>query len=206
MNVPEFSQTAAGAMTMFYRGRRYYQQRVLRNKTTWRCIFVRTCSGTAVSFTNGRARAVNPHSCQAAIQNIEHSLVIIKPESVRLQFSGRIIAAFEAAGLRKVATKMVRATRRQILAHYPRANDQLVRYMVSGPINCVVFRGVDAIRTIRRMLGANLPSPPAGTIRHDYRNEVVIGRRADTVCHASDSQDEAERETSIWFIDEEIVD
>ncbi|KAL3108588.1 hypothetical protein niasHT_015510 [Heterodera trifolii] len=48
-----------------------------------------------------RKRTVNPHSCQAGIQHIEHSLVIIKPESVRLQFSGRIIAAFEGAGLRK---------------------------------------------------------------------------------------------------------
>jgi nucleoside-diphosphate kinase len=71
----------------------------------------------------------------------------------------------------------------------------LITYMTSGPVVAMVWEGVDAVATGRKMLGATMPSESApGTIRGDFCIEV--GRN---ICHGSDSVASANAEIALWF-------
>jgi nucleoside-diphosphate kinase len=71
----------------------------------------------------------------------------------------------------------------------------LIDYMLSGPVCCMVWEGLGAVKTGRVMLGATKPSDSApGTIRGDFA--IDVGRN---ICHGSDSVENAEREVALWF-------
>ena len=71
----------------------------------------------------------------------------------------------------------------------------LIEYMSSGPVCCMVWEGLGAVKTGRVMLGATKPADSApGTIRGDFA--VDVGRN---ICHGSDSVENAEREVALWF-------
>ena len=71
----------------------------------------------------------------------------------------------------------------------------LIAYMTSGPVVAMVWKGKDAVKTGRKMLGATMPSDSdPGTIRGDLCIEV--GRN---ICHGSDSVESAEKEIALWF-------
>lgn len=77
----------------------------------------------------------------------------------------------------------------------------LVKYMNSGPIVAMVWEGLQAVSTGRKLLGATNPLDSApGTIRGDFC--IQTGRN---ICHGSDAVDSAEREIALWFKKEELV-
>ena len=82
----------------------------------------------------------------------------------------------------------------------PRAQD-LVDYIVSGPVVCMVWGGHGVVKSARLLIGATNPLEAApGTIRGDLA--VEVGRN---VVHGSDSDENAVREMNLWFEDSEVI-
>lgn len=137
---------------------------------------------------------------------IERTLSIIKPDATRRNITGNIIAALEAGGLRVVAQKRLHLNREQAESFYevhserPFYND-LVSFMISGPVVVQVLEGKDAVALNRKIMGATDPSQAEiGTIRALYGESI----EANSV-HGSDSLENAIHEISFFFTSDEIV-
>ncbi len=137
---------------------------------------------------------------------IERTLSIIKPDATRRNVTGKINAAFEAAGLRIVAQKRLRLTLERAQAFYvvhaarPFYGD-LCAFMASGPVVAQVLEGEDAIAKNREVMGATNPAEAApGTIRALYAESI----EANSV-HGSDAPETAATEIAFFFEDDEIV-
>ncbi len=137
---------------------------------------------------------------------IERTLSIIKPDATRRNITGKINAAFEAAGLRIVAQKRLRLTLERAQAFYAVHEarpfyDDLCVFMTSGPVVVQVLEGESAIEKNREVMGATNPAEAApGTIRALYAESV----EANSV-HGSDAPETADTEISFFFSEDEIV-
>ena len=137
---------------------------------------------------------------------IERTLSIIKPDATRRNITGKINAAFEAAGLRIVAQKRLRLTLERAQAFYAvhKARpfyDDLCAFMTSGPVVVQVLEGESAIEKNREVMGATNPAEAApGTIRALYAESI----EANSV-HGSDAPETAATEISFFFSEDEIV-
>lgn len=136
---------------------------------------------------------------------VERTLSIIKPDAVTKDAIGEIYSRFEKAGLRIVAARMMHLGREQAEGFYavhrerPFFND-LVAFMVSGPILVQVLEGEDAIRKNREIMGATNPQEAeAGTIRHDYATSIDAN-----AVHGSDAPETARDEIAFFFEQNEI--
>lgn len=136
----------------------------------------------------------------------ERTLSIIKPDATRRNLTGKINARFEEAGLRIVAQKRLRLTKERAEGFYavhrerPFFND-LVAFMISGPVVVQVLEGEDAIAKNREVMGATNPAEAApGTIRKDFAESI----EANSV-HGSDGPDTAKDEIAFFFTGDEIV-
>lgn len=137
---------------------------------------------------------------------VQRTFSIIKPDATRRNLTGKIIAKFEEAGLRIVASKRVRWSRADAEQFYavhkerPFFND-LVDFMTSGPIVLQVLEGEDAIARNREIMGATNPADAdAGTIRAEFAESI----EANSV-HGSDSPENAAIEIAQCFKEDEIV-
>jgi nucleoside-diphosphate kinase len=137
---------------------------------------------------------------------IERTLSIIKPDATRRNLTGRINAKLEGAGLAIVAQKRIRMTREQAEDFYgvhrerPFFND-LVTFMISGPVVVQALEGENAVAKNREVMGATNPADAeAGTIRAELAESI----EANSV-HGSDSAENAAREIAFFFADDEIV-
>jgi len=131
---------------------------------------------------------------------------IIKPDATRRNLTGAVTKMLEEAGLRVVASKRVQLSREQAEGFYavhkerPFFND-LVTFMISGPVVVQVLEGEDAVLAHRTVMGATNPSDAAdGTIRKAYAESI----EANSV-HGSDSDENAAIEIAYFFKPEEIV-
>ena len=136
----------------------------------------------------------------------ERTFSIIKPDATARNLTGQIIARFEEAGLRIVASKRIHMTREQAEGFYavhkerPFFND-LVSFMISGPVVVQVLEGDNAILRNREIMGATNPADAdAGTIRKDFAESI----EANSV-HGSDAPETAAEEIKFFFTDAEIV-
>ena len=136
---------------------------------------------------------------------VERTLSIIKPDAVAKNVIGAIYGRFENAGLQVIAAKMMQLTREQAegfyAIHKERAffND-LVDFMVSGPVMVQVLEGENAIALNRELMGATNPKDAApGTIRADFADSIDAN-----AVHGSDGPDTAAFEVPFFFSDEEI--
>ncbi len=136
---------------------------------------------------------------------IERTLSIIKPDAVAKNLIGKIYSRFEERGLRIVAAKMVHLTRSQAEGFYavhkerPFFND-LVNFMISGPVMVQVLEGEGAIALNREIMGATNPGNAApGTIRADFASSVE-----ENAVHGSDGPDTAAAEIEYFFKPDEI--
>ena len=136
---------------------------------------------------------------------VERTLSIIKPDAVAKNVIGEINARFEKAGLRIVAARMLHLSREQAEAFYAVHKerpffDELVAFMISGPILVQVLEGEDAIARNREVMGATNPKDAApGTIRADFAKEVT-----ENAVHGSDAPETAAQEIKFFFKDGEI--
>lgn len=136
---------------------------------------------------------------------VERTLSIIKPDAVAKDIIGEIYNRFEKAGLKIVAARMVHLSREQAEGFYavhrerPFFND-LVSFMISGPVMVQVLEGEDAIRKNREIMGATNPKEAAaGTLRHDYAESIDAN-----AVHGSDAPETAKQEIEFFFKADEI--
>ena len=136
----------------------------------------------------------------------ERTFSIIKPDATARNLTGQIIARFEEAGLRIVASKRIHMTREQAEGFYAVHKERpffkdLVSFMISGPVVVQVLEGDNAIARNREIMGATNPADAdAGTIRKDFAESI----EANSV-HGSDAPETAAEEIKFFFTDSEIV-
>ena len=137
---------------------------------------------------------------------IENTLSIIKPDATRRNLTGSINAKFEQAGLNIIAQKRLQLTKDMAKKFYeihkdrPFFND-LVDFMISGPVITQVLRGENAVKVNREVMGATNPKDAEkGTIRKEFAESI----EANSV-HGSDSIENAKSEISFFFAEIELI-
>ena len=137
---------------------------------------------------------------------VQRTFSMIKPDATFRNLTGKVIAKLEDAGLRVVGSKRVQWQRADAEAFYavhkerPFFND-LVEFMISGPIVLQVLEGEDAVAKNRDVMGATNPADAEpGTIRAEFAESI----EANSV-HGSDSPENAAIEIAQCFNDDEIV-
>ncbi len=135
----------------------------------------------------------------------QQTLSIIKPDAVAKNVIGEINARFEKAGLKILASRMAQLSKQQAEAFYgihkerPFFND-LVRFMISGPVLIQVLEGENAILKNRELMGATNPKDALpGTIRADFADSID-----ENAVHGSDAPETAAWEVEFFFKPEEI--
>ena len=138
--------------------------------------------------------------------SLEKTLSIIKPDAVKRDLTGKIIAMFEEKGLRIVAQKKIWLSKEQAGSFYDVHRDrpffsELCEFMSSGPIVVQVLQGNSAIELNREIMGATNPDQAeAGTIRKEFALSMT-----ENSAHGSDSPETAREEISFFFSGLEIL-
>ena len=131
---------------------------------------------------------------------LERTLSIIKPDAVKKNVIGWILARFEAAGLRVIAARMMHLSRAEAEGFYAVHRERpffrdLVDFMISGPVMVQVLEGDDAIARNRDLMGATDPKKAAkGTLRADFAASIDAN-----AVHGSDAPDTARVEIAYFF-------
>jgi len=137
---------------------------------------------------------------------VERTFVMVKPDGVQRGLVGEIISRLERKGLKIVAIKMLKIPMEMAEKHYEEHKNKpffssLISYITSGPVVAMVVEGKNAVKVVRKLVGATNPAEAEpGTIRGDFG--LDLGRN---VVHASDSITSADREIRLFFKDDEIL-
>jgi nucleoside-diphosphate kinase len=155
------------------------------------------------------------------MQNMERTLVLLKPDTVERGLIGEILQRFERVGLKVAGLKMVHANEDMAKRHYTddlaqrrgeKVRNIMIGMLVEGPVVLIALEGVEAVELVRKMVGPTEPkAAPPGTIRGDYSH--VSFAHADSknipvynLIHASGSVEEAKQEIAVWFGEDELLD
>lgn len=136
---------------------------------------------------------------------IERTLSIIKPDAVAKNLIGRIYSRFEVNGLIVLAARMKHLSQKEAESFYAIHRERpffqdLVKFMVSGPVMIQVLEGEDAVDKYREIMGATDPKKAAtGTIRADFASSID-----ENAVHGSDSLENAKQEISFFFSNDEV--
>ena len=136
---------------------------------------------------------------------VERTLSIVKPDAVKKNVIGQILARFEGAGLRIVAARMMHLSRAEAEGFYAVHRERpffkdLVGFMTSGPVLVQVLEGKDAIAKNRELMGATDPKKAAkGTIRADFAESIDAN-----AVHGSDGPETARTEIAYFFPASEV--
>jgi nucleoside-diphosphate kinase len=131
---------------------------------------------------------------------IERTLSILKPDALEKGVIGKIIARFEAAGLKPVALRLQHLSTPEAQGFYAVHKERpffkdLVAFMTSGPVLLMCLEGENAVAKNRELMGATDPKKAdKGTIRADFAKSID----ANTV-HGSDSLENAKNEIAYFF-------
>ncbi len=138
--------------------------------------------------------------------SIEQTLSIIKPDATKRNLTGKINSKLEDSGLKIIAQKRILLSKTQAEDFYkvhqerPFYND-LVKFMISGPVVVQVLEGENAVAKNREIMGATNPDEAEdGTIRKEF----AVSLEANSV-HGSDSLENAKIEISFFFSQIELV-
>jgi nucleoside-diphosphate kinase len=154
---------------------------------------------------------------------MERTLIVFKPDAVKRGIVGEIVTRFERAGFKIVGAKMLEPDYQHYFEHYEgigtlktRKGDEIfnsqLASMQDGPVITMVLEGIEAVETVRKMVGETEPkSALPGTIRGDYAHVTYgqaasVGRGVANIIHASASKEEADREIAHWFSESELYD
>ena len=139
--------------------------------------------------------------------SVENTLSIVKPDAVKRDLTGKIIAMFEEKELRIVAQKKIWLSKAQAGSFYDVHKDrpffdELCDFMSSGPIVVQVLQGTNAIERNREIMGATNPEhADAGTIRKEFALSMT-----ENSAHGSDSVETAKEEINFFFSGLEILE
>ena len=138
---------------------------------------------------------------------MERTLIIVKPDGVQRGLIGQVLGRFETRGFKLAGLKLIRISRELAERHYAEHKGKsfyegLVAFITSAPVVVGVLEGPGVVAVARAMMGATNPANATpGTIRGDFAVTVSYN-----VIHGSDGLESAEREISLFFDDEELVD
>lgn len=131
---------------------------------------------------------------------MERTFIMIKSDGVARGLMGEIIRRIERKGFKITKAQLMNPARELIESHYEEHRDknffdELVNYILEGPVMAMEVDGEDVIAVMRSIMGDKDPLKAIpGTIRGDYANTVTRN-----LIHGSDSPEHAERELSLWF-------
>jgi nucleoside-diphosphate kinase len=131
---------------------------------------------------------------------LERTLSIIKPDAVAKNVIGKIYSRFETNGLKLIAARMLQLSRAEAEGFYAVHKgrpffEDLVKFMISGPVMVQVLEGEDAIAKNRELMGATDPKKAdKGTIRADFADSIDAN-----AVHGSDAADTAKVEIGYFF-------
>jgi nucleoside-diphosphate kinase len=134
----------------------------------------------------------------------ERTLVLIKPDGVRRNLIGEVIARIERKGYSISNIRLLNADRALLEKHYDEHvgkpfYEPLVEFMLSGPIVALIAEGNRVIEGFRSLAGATDPTVAApGTIRGDLARDQGT-KVVQNIVHGSDSIESAEREIALFF-------
>jgi len=136
---------------------------------------------------------------------VERTFSIVKPDAVAKNVIGEIYSRFEKNGLKIIAAKMLQLSKNQAEGFYavhkerPFFND-LVAFMISGPVMVQVLEGENAVARNRELMGATNPAEAdTGTIRADFANSID-----ENAVHGSDAPETAQEEIAFFFSENEL--
>jgi nucleoside-diphosphate kinase len=138
---------------------------------------------------------------------MERTLIIFKPDAVQRGLCGEILARFERKGLQIAGAKLMKIPQATAEKHYEPHKGKpfyagLISFMTSSPVVVLALEGKDAITIARNLMGATFGSKAApGTIRGDFGVSNSFN-----LIHGSDSPESAQRELSLFFKPEELID
>ncbi len=137
---------------------------------------------------------------------MERTFVMVKPDGVQRGLISNILARFEQKGFTIIGAKLMQITQDLAEKHYAEHKErpffpELVQFITSGPVFAFVLEGPNVVNVVRQMMGKTNPAEALpGTIRGDYG--ITIGMN---VIHGSDSIENANREISLFFNENELV-
>lgn len=137
----------------------------------------------------------------------QRTFALIKPDGVQRGLVGEVLSRFERKGLKIVAMKMLIVSGELAKSYYSehigkQFFEPLIQYITSGPSVAMVLEGDEAVAVVRKMMGKTSPrEADPGTIRGDFG--LSISRN---IIHGSDSLTSAEREISLFFNKNELID
>ncbi len=140
-----------------------------------------------------------------SLQNMERTVVLVKPDGVQRGLIGEIIHRFERKGLKLAALKMMNMTDEIIDEWYAHHKERpffpaLKEFMTSYPIVAMVWEGQEAASVIRKMIGiTQARQAEPGTIRGDFAISTQMN-----LIHASESKEAADKELGIIFSDADL--
>jgi|TARA_B100002003_G_scaffold195651_1_gene185566 nucleoside-diphosphate kinase len=136
---------------------------------------------------------------------LETTLVLIKPDAIQRNLSGKIISRIEDTGLKIIGLKMITIDKKLAEKHYQEHKEKpffvnLVDFISSSPVLAIAINGPNSIQKIRTLMGQTNPedSPP-GTIRGDYGIDLERN-----LIHGSANHSDAKREIDLFFDKKEI--
>lgn len=130
----------------------------------------------------------------------ERTLVLIKPDGVERKLIGKIINFYEEKNLNIIAMKMTKPDLTTVEEHYIEHKEKdyfkdLIRYITEERLVAIVVEGEHAIELVRKINGS---TDPLNSDMGSIRGRFACDKQRNLV-HASDSDDSAKREISIWF-------
>jgi nucleoside-diphosphate kinase len=138
---------------------------------------------------------------------MEKTFLMVKPDGVQRHLVGEIVGRFERKGFQLVGAKLMTIPVELAEKHYGEHKgkpfyDSLVQFITSGPVFAMVWQGENVIELSRKIMGKTNPKDAEpGTIRGDYTMVV-----SNNIIHGSDSPESAEREISLFFQENELVE
>lgn len=137
--------------------------------------------------------------------DVQRTLVLIKPDALQRDLLGEVVQRFERKGLKIVGMKFIHLTDDMLDEHYAHLVTKgffasLKEFMMQTPVCAMVLEGLEAIDSVRKIVGATNPrEADAGTIRADLSMNVPSN-----LVHASDSIEAAAAEVKRFFKDDEL--
>jgi nucleoside-diphosphate kinase len=138
------------------------------------------------------------------MSDIQQTLVLLKPDAVKRNLIGEIIARLERKGYRVADLRKLTPSRELLAQHYAEHEgkpfyEPLVEFMMSGDVVAIRLEGNRVIEGFRSLAGATDPTQALpGTIRGDYGRDWGL-RVQQNLVHGSDSEESAARELALWF-------
>lgn len=138
--------------------------------------------------------------------SLERTLAILKPDCVRKNLQGEVLARIQKAGFKVLGMKMIRLTRATAGAFYEVHKgrpfyDGLVEFMASGPCVPIALEKENAVADFRTLIGATDPKDAtAGTIRKLYADN-----KGENIVHGSDSAENGRIEVAFFFPEAELA-